>query len=137
MLQERQFVLAPAHRGDQPLGEALVKLGAVHLRRPAHGAHEAVVVHARHEILRLVDRFGETGEAGAFAKKFRAHGDDHVEVDCVRCGFGLFGSGALNEIDEQLGLIAARLLLVAEQLLELVDKQAKALALHALDGGGD
>ena len=79
----RQSSFSTAHRGDQPLGEAFVELGAVHLRRATHGAHEPVIVHARHEILRAIDGFGEAGEAGAFAEEFRAHGDDHMQVDSV------------------------------------------------------
>ena len=88
--------------------------------------------------LGAVDRLGEAGEARAFAEELRAHGDDHVEVDDVRRGFAAFlGRGAVDEIDEQLRLVAARVLLVAEQLLELVDEDAEALAANGFERRGD
>ena len=66
VLQQRQFVLAAAHGGDEALGERLVDKSIEHLRWPAHGAHERLVVHARHQILRSVDRLGEPVEVRAF-----------------------------------------------------------------------
>ena len=135
---QRKLVLAPANRGDEPLGESLIDDAAVHLRRPSNRAHQRVVIHAGHEILRTVDRLGEAGEAGAFAEEFRAHGDDHMQVDAVRRAlFRAFARRALDEIHEQLRFVATGLFLVAEQFLELVDEQAQALAPDAFERGGD
>jgi hypothetical protein len=67
VLQQRQFVLAAAHRGDQPLGERFRDEAVEHLRGAAHRAQQRVVVHSRHEILGAVDGLGKTGEARAFA----------------------------------------------------------------------
>ena len=138
MLQQRQFVFTPANRGDEPLGEGRLKNPAEHLRRPSpHRAHEPVVVHARDEILRAVDRLGEAGEAGAFAQEFRAHRDDDVEVGARRAFALVLGRGPPDEIDEQLRLVASHFLFEAEQLLELVDEHAQAFVPHAFERGGD
>jgi hypothetical protein len=42
-------------------------------------------------------------------------------------------SGALEKVDEQFRLVAARLPLVPEQLLELVDEDANVLVLDAFE----
>jgi hypothetical protein len=68
VLQQRQFVLAAAHRGDQARGQRLVDRAVVHLRGAANGAHERVLVHARHEILRSIDSLGEPVKPRAFAE---------------------------------------------------------------------
>ena len=87
-----------------------------------NGAHETFALHAWHQILRLVDRLGEAVEARAFAEKFRAHGYD----DMRRAALRAIRDFAREQADESFRFLPARLLGEAEQLLELIDQNAKA-----------
>ena len=134
VLQQRQLVLAAAHRSDQARSERLVDKAAVHLRGAAHGAHERVVVHARHQILGSIDGLGEPVEMRAFAEEFRAHRDDDMHFGPVRRRRAVrLPRRPTEQVDKQLGFFAACLLFVTEDLLELVDQHAHALARQALD----
>ena len=82
--------------------------------------------------MRAVDCVGEAGETRAFTEEFRAHRDYDMHVDLVRRSLAiLIGVAAADEVDEQLRLLAARLLLEAEQFLELIDEDAQAPAFEA------
>ena len=89
VLDQRQFVLASGGVGDQHARRGRAHLGAVKLRRAADRPQQPVAIHARHEILRAIDGFGESVKARAFAQEFRAHGDDDMDGGLParsRCG---------------------------------------------------
>src|SRR5271165_5854948 len=138
VLQQRLFVFTSTHRRDQTRRQSLVDEAVIHLRRAADRAHKRVVIHAWNEILGLVDGLGEAVEPRALAEEFRAHRDDDMHLGRIGCRLGIHPARrATNQLDEQFRLLAARLLLIAEELLELIDQDAQALAREPLERAHD
>src|SRR5262249_15330362 len=128
--------------GNQCFRERLADFTAIDQRRSVDGALERAAIHRRHEILRTIDRFGQALEASTFAEEFRPHGDDDMNArGLIALAFPipvlhtnlqnlLFGAGtAKQKINEELSLLAARLLFKPKQFLELINQNAQALTL--------
>jgi hypothetical protein len=130
VLHDGELVGAVAHVVEEAVDERRLDPAAADGGRAGDGFAPLVARHARDQVLPLVDGFGQAPELRAVAEEVRAHRDDDVDG-----GVALRGRFE-QELDEgggvvgrlgRLGRGGARLL-VAEQLLELVDDEEHALA---------
>ena len=100
---------------EELVDEAVLDPEAADLGRPDDRLAALVAAHARGEVEAAVDDLGQSLDQRAGAEIFRAHRDRDVDRRVL-------AGGVDQQSDEGLRLLAAGIVLVAEQLLELVDQ---------------
>src|SRR5262245_27871954 len=127
VLEHRESVLFLPGSEEQAIADRRVDLTTVKLGRLVDGTQEPEVVQPREEVLARVDRLGEALEAGTLAEVVRAHGENDEKVR----GRVPFARQGAEQLGQERGLLAALLLGISKQLLELVDEQAQGSSLAA------
>ena len=108
---------------EQPVDQCRLDLDVADLGRPDDRFAAMLAGHARRQEHAGVDRVGQAFDQRAGSEIFGAHRDRHIDAR-VR-----LARAFEQQRDESLGLFTAGIVLVAEQLLELVDQQQQVAAL--------
>ena len=108
---------------EQPVDQRRLDIDVADLGRPADRLAAILAGHARRQEHAGVDGVGQAFDQRAGAEILGAHRDRHVDAG-VR-----LARAFKQQRDEGFGLFAAVIVLVAEQLLELVDQQQQVGAL--------
>jgi hypothetical protein len=121
VLQDRESILVVPGSKEEAVADGVVDLAVVERGRLVDGTQQGKVIQPWDKVLTRIDCLGEALEAGALAEIVRAHGENDEQV---RGGILFAGQGA-KQFGQEFGLLAALLLRIAEQLLELVDEEAQ------------
>ena len=121
VLENRESILFLPGSEEQAVADRRVDLTAVEFGRLVDGSQEPEVVQPRQKVLARVDRLGEALEASALAEIVRAHSENDEKVR----GRVLLARQRAEQLRQEFGLLAALLLGISKQLLELVDEEAQ------------
>jgi hypothetical protein len=121
MLKDWERVFFMPGSKEEAIADCGVDLTAVEVGRLMDGSQEAEIVQPGEKVLARVDCLGEPLKASALTEVVGAHGENDEKVR----GRVLLTRQRTEQLGQEFGFLAAFVLGMPKQLLELVDEEAQ------------